>query len=279
MSTQSEKADRLLWLHHRNEFLVLPNIWNPIGARILEAEGYPAVATASAAVSASLGYRDGEHITRSTLMDLLGRITGSVDVPVTADIEAGYASNTSELEDTIRQVIDSGVVGINLEDSIKEGGNLRSTPEQCERISAVRRTADGLGVHLVINARTDAFLSANFPDKSKALEEAAARAAAYVEAGADCVYPIGPRDEPTVRALRGRISAPINILASPSAAPLAVLRQLGVNRVSFGPYVFRSCLQRFVTIARGLRNAGDYTCLGTPMTSAEVGQYLRDERE
>jgi 2-methylisocitrate lyase-like PEP mutase family enzyme len=257
----------------------LPNIGSPIGARILAAAGYPAVATASAAISASLGYRDGERIKRSTLMDLLARIAHSVDVPVTADIEAGYAANPSELEETIRQVIDSGVVGINLEDSIKEGGNLRSVAEQCELIATARRTAARVGVHLVINARIDTFLSANFPDKSKALDEAVVRAAAYLEAGADCVYPIGPGDEATVRALRVRISAPINILASPSAAPLAILRQLGLNRVSFGPFVFRSCLQQFVSIARGLRNVGDYACLGTPMTSAEVGRYLRDERE
>jgi 2-methylisocitrate lyase-like PEP mutase family enzyme len=279
MSMQSEKADRFLSLHQDPELLVLPNVWSPIGARILEAEGYPAIATASAAISASLGYRDGERIRRSTLFDLLGRIAHSVSVPVSADLEAGYADNSTELEETIRQVIDSGIVGINLEDSIKEGGNLRSLPEQCERIATVRRTADRVGVRLVINARTDTFLSATFPDKSGALDKAVVRAAAYVKAGADCVYPIGPGDEPTVRTLRARISAPINILASPSAAPLAVLRQLGVNRVSYGPFVFRSCLQQFVNIARGLRDTGDYTCLGTPMTSAEVGRYLRDERE
>jgi 2-methylisocitrate lyase-like PEP mutase family enzyme len=279
MTTQSDKAKRLLSLHHDGQLLVLPNVWSPVGARVLEAEGYPAVATASAAISASLGYRDGERIKRSTLIDLLVRIARSVDLPVTADIEAGYASSTSELEETVRQVVESGVVGINLEDSIKEGGNLRNVPEQCERIATVRRMADRLGVHLVINARIDAFLSAVFPDKSKALDEATARAAVYAEAGADCVYPIGPGDEPTVRALRDRISAPINILASPSAASLAVLLQLGVNRVSFGPFVFRSCLQQLVQIARALSGAGDYACLGTLMTSAEVGRYLRDERE
>ena len=108
--------------------MVLPNVWNPIGARVLQAKGYPAVATASAAISASLGYPDGERIKRATLIDLVGRIAASVDVPVTADIEAGYGTSTTELEDTIAAVIEPGVVGVNLEDSFaptfKRGASL-----------------------------------------------------------------------------------------------------------------------------------------------------------
>src|SRR3954468_11911412 len=101
--SQKEKAEALLALHRGGDPLVLPNIWDPIGARILAAKGYPAVATASAAVSASLGYQDGERIHRSTLIDLLGRIARSVDVPVTADIETGYGESLAELELTGRQ--------------------------------------------------------------------------------------------------------------------------------------------------------------------------------
>jgi 2-methylisocitrate lyase-like PEP mutase family enzyme len=103
--SQKEKAEALLSLHRDGGLLVLPNIWDPIGARILEAKGYPAVATASAAVSAALGYQDGENINRSTLIDILGRIARSVDVPVTADIETGYGESLSELELTAQQVL------------------------------------------------------------------------------------------------------------------------------------------------------------------------------
>ena len=224
----------LLSLHTQTALLVLPNIWNPIGARVLQAKGYPAVATASAAISASLGYQDGEKLRRSTIIDLIGRIARSVDVPVTADIEAGYGRSTNDLDETINEAIDSGVVGVNIEDSFEQEGVLRPVEEQCQRISVLRQVADHRGIPLVINARVDSFLSSSFGDHEDATEDAVTRAKAYGKAGADCIYPIGPGDEHTVRVLRARIELPINILVTPSAAPLKVLETIGVNRVSFG---------------------------------------------
>jgi 2-methylisocitrate lyase-like PEP mutase family enzyme len=271
---QKEKAEVLLSLHTRGKLLVLPNVWNPIGARILEKQGYPAVATASAAISASLGYQDGEKIKRSTLIDIVERIARSVAVPVTADIETGYGESMSELEVTVQQVIESGVVGVNIEDSLEGGGALRSVEDQCQRISTLRQVADRLGVHLVINARIDSYFSSSFASKEAATEEAVIRAKAYSEAGADCVYPMGPGDEATVRLLRARIESPINILASPTAAPLSVLQEIGVNRVSFGPFIFRSCARKFEDIAKVLQTTGDYSCFIDMMSRAEVGEYL-----
>jgi 2-methylisocitrate lyase-like PEP mutase family enzyme len=277
--SQKDKAEVLLSLHKRNDLLVLPNIWNPIGARILAAKGYPAVATASAAVSASLGYDDGEKIKRSTLIDLLRRIVRSVAVPVTADIEGGYGESLAELEITAEEVIESGVVGVNIEDHLTTREGLRTVDEQCERISTLRRVADRHGIHLVINARVDSFLSSSYADAQEALEEAVTRARAYAAAGADCIYPIGPGDEATVRTLRNRIESPINILASATAAPLSVLRQIGINRVSFGPFVFRSCLRKFVEIAESLRNNGDYASLSDAMSRTEIAEYLLTDHE
>ncbi|HEU0177465.1 MAG TPA: isocitrate lyase/phosphoenolpyruvate mutase family protein [Blastocatellia bacterium] len=277
--SQKEKAEALLSIHRDGGLLVLPNIWDPIGARILEAKGYPAVATASAAVSASLGYQDGEKINRSTLIDLLGRIARSVNVPVTADIEAGYGESLAELELTAREVIEAGVVGVNIEDSLENGAGLRAIDEQRRRISTLRQIADSQGVHLIINARVDSFVTPSFGNGRQAMEEAVMRARAYAEAGADCIYPIGPGDEATVRMLRDRIESPINILASPTAAPLSVLREIGINRVSFGPFVFRSCLRKFVDIVEGLNADGDYASLGNPMSREEVAEYLRTGHE
>ena len=277
--SQKEKAEILLSLHMGGDMLILPNIWDPIGARVLAAKGYPAVATASAAVSASLGYQDGERINRSTLIYLLGRIARSVDVPVTADIESGYGESLSELELTAQQVIESGVVGVNIEDSMEKGGGLRAVEEQCQRISALREIANRQDVHLVINARVDSFVSPSFTNGQRAMEEAVMRARAYAEAGADCIYPIGPGDEATVRTLRERIESPINILGAPTAAPLSVLREIGINRVSFGPFVFRSCLRKFMDIAEDLRADGDYSSLSNLMSGAEVSEYLRNEHE
>lgn len=274
MESQRRKADALRSLHARGDLLILPNVWSPIGARILQAKGYPVVATASAAISASMGYEDGEKINRSTLIDLLGRIARSVDIPVTADIEAGYGESILELEATVRQVIECGVAGVNIEDSLEEGGPLRPVEEQCRRISAVRRVAEAQGLHLVVNARIDSYLSSSFPNHEDATEEAVRRAKAYSEAGADCIYPIGPGDEKTVRALRDRIESPINILAMPGSASLSLMRKIGVNRVSFGPFVFRSCLKRFADIAADLKNREECSFLNDMLSSAETGEYL-----
>jgi 2-methylisocitrate lyase-like PEP mutase family enzyme len=200
LRAQKRKGETLLSLHRPGDTLVLLNVWDPIGARILEKKGYPAVATASAAQSASLGYQDGEKLRRATVIELVARVACSVAIPVTADIEMGYGKSLAELEETVEQVIECGVVGVNLEDSLKTGGGkrtLRSLEEQCQRIAKVRQVAERKGVPLVINARVDAYCCLS--TKEDATEAAVARAKSYSEAGADCIYPIGPGDEPTIR--------------------------------------------------------------------------------
>jgi len=277
---QKEKAAALLSLHTGGKLLLLPNVWDPLGARILQAKGYPAIATASAAISASLGFKDGERIKRGTLIEAIGRIAHSVDVPVTADIEAGYGSTISELEDTIRAVIGAGVVGINIEDGLEDGGALRSMEDQCARISAVRDFATRQDLHLVINARIDCYyVPSAFASAGEATEETVSRAAAYAKAGADCVYPLGPGDEETVRILRGRIASPINILVSPAAAPLSVLESIGINRVSFGPFVFRALMKQFVDIADTVMNERDASGIKGMLTRSQIAEYLLDGPE
>jgi len=191
----------------------------------------------------------------------------------------GYGKSLAELEETVEKVIGSEAVGLNLEDSLKTKGRrtLRALEEQCHRIAKVRQVAERKGVPLVINARVDTYFCLS--TKEDATEEAVARAKSYSEAGADCIYPIGPGDEATIRILRGRIKGPINILASPSAAPLSVLRELGVNRVSFGPFVFRSVLRKFVEIAEAVMANADYSIFGEIMTDAQVSEFLRTEPE
>lgn len=144
----ARRAETLRRLHDGAALLVLPNVWDPVGARVLEAHGAPAVATASAAVSASLGAPDGEVIDRVTMLDTIARIARSVDVPLTADIERGYGETIDELERTIAGVLDAGAAGINLEDSLEEGGRRRSIDAQCLRLSAARAVASARGVPL-----------------------------------------------------------------------------------------------------------------------------------
>ena len=193
LRAQKRKAQTLLSLHRRGDTLVLLNVWDPIGARILEKKGYRAVATASNALSAALGYQDGEKIQRSTAIDLIARIARSVAIPVTAVVEMGYGKSLTELEETVEQVIESEAVGLNLEDSLKTGEGtriLRALEEQCQRIAKVRQVAERKGVPLVINARVDAYFC--LATKEDATEEAVARAKSYSKAGADCIYPLDP---------------------------------------------------------------------------------------
>jgi 2-methylisocitrate lyase-like PEP mutase family enzyme len=258
----------------------LPNVWDPIGARVLAAKGYPAVATASAAISSSLGFLDGERIERQTMLGVVSRICRVVDVPVTADMESGYAGSVDELDETIIGLLDAGAVGLNVEDGIVEGGPLRPAAEQAERIARIREIAAARGIHLVINARVDSFLSEQYTDRQERIEDVVTRAAVYVRAGADCIYPIGPGDEDTLEQLRGRIPAPLNALATGNAVPLATMAAIGINRVSFGPFIFRSCLRKFADIADALARGGSYESFSREtMPRADIVPYLISERE
>ncbi len=279
-NTQQKKAEDFLALHKQDKLLVLPNIWNPIGARILEAKGFPAAATASAAISSSLGYMDGEKIMFSTHLDIIERIVKSVNIPVTADIENGYASDIKNLRDSMNKVIDTGVAGINIEDSVEEEGSLRNIEEQCERIKTVREVSGQRELHLVINARIDCFLSDTKKPKEEVIEETVKRADAYSKAGADLVYPVGVLDLETITTLRKEISTPINILGSHKTIPLKTMQDIGINRVTFGPFLFRSALKKFVNIIEELSDLGSYESFSDDTYSyTETLQFLRDEKE
>jgi len=278
--SQKKKAEHFLTLHKSDRMLLLPNIWDPIGARILQAKGFPAAATASAAISASLGYKDGEKIKFSTHLEAIKRIANSVDIPVTADIESGYAFDLSRLEENINLLIDTGAVGINIEDSIGKEGILRDISEQSERISAVRETAEKRGIHLVINARTDVFHSKVIKPKEELISEAIKRAEAYIKSGCDCFYPVGVLDLDTIKTLRKEITAPINIIGSAKSVPLMILNEIGINRVSFGPFIFRSLMKKFSDIADAISELGSYDAFGKNMFSLdEVQKFLREEPE
>ena len=256
--SQAAKAGQFLSLHNNGKLLILPNVWNPIGARMLQAKGYPAVATASAAIAESLGYSDGEQLKLDTMLDMVARIVRSVDLPVTADFEAGYSDSIENLQENISRLLDTGAVGINFEDSWDDSSRLRPISEQVERIKAVREAADRKGIHLVINARTDSFFAEGFASEEERVEDVVTRLNAYAQAGADCVYPIGCGDKETLKILRKKISAPINVLATAKTASLKELQDLDINRVSFGPYLFRSLLAKLSEMQDEILNMGGY---------------------
>lgn len=271
---QKERATQFRQFHHGTPLLVLPNIWDAASARIVEQAGFRAVATTSSGIATALGYRDGEQISRNMLIEALARITRVVECPVTADIEAGYGISIEEVHQTVKAVIATGVVGINIEDSlIHQEKTLADLSYQVELIKALRELATSMDVPFVINARVDVFLLAIGEPESR-FEHAIQRANAYLQAGADCIYPIGILDSVTIANLVKAINGPINILGGPSTLTLPELEQLGVARVSLAGGLMRSALGHVRTIARELRQHGTYESMKTEALSSSEFRSL-----
>jgi 2-methylisocitrate lyase-like PEP mutase family enzyme len=194
------------------------------------------VATASAAIAYANGYNDGEHIPFIDLLHILKRITGNVHVPVTADIESGYAAGENELAENIKQLIETGIAGINIEDTDKQSKTLLPLDVQCERIKLIKKIALENNVPLFINARTDTFIhEKTFASSQQQLNETIQRGKAYKAAGADCFYPILACDQQHIQTIVEAVNMPVNVLLIPGIPVLNVLQQMGVARVSLGP--------------------------------------------
>ena len=230
----SARAALLRRLHQAPPILVLPNAWDVASAQSLATlPGCRALATTSAAVARSLGFEDGEQAPAAEMIRAAGRIAAAVDVPVTADLERGYGDPVG----TARAAWDAGVVGINIEDST--GGALVPAGEQADVIRAVRSAVP----ELVVNARVDVFIR-----KAGGIDEAVERAAVYLEAGADCVYPIFcPVD--SIAELAVRIDGPVNVLTLPETPPPGELERLGVARITFGPQLATAAYAEAARIA------------------------------
>lgn len=251
------KAEEFRRLHHSTKILILPNAWDVTSARLLEHMGFPAVATSSAAIANSLGYPDGEYISRSEMLEVVHRIASAVTVPVTADMEAGYSTDARGMEETARELIAAGAAGLNLEDSGEEESVLVELPEYLEKLHAIRSTSEAAGVALVINARTDAYWWKGAQAGSR-LEETIKRANAFREAGADCVFVPGLYDPSDIGKLRRESPGPMNILASPKTPPVAELERLGVSRLSFGSGGYRAAIGAFRRVIQESLDKGTY---------------------
>ena len=253
-SSQSEKADLLKKLHYSKQMLVLPNIWDVAGAALLEETGYQAVATASAAIARANGYQDGEIIPFESVLEILTQIVNAVNIPVTADIESGYATDLQELKANMRKILATGVAGINIEDSDPKTNLLLPLETQAERIKLIRNVAEKAGVRLFINARVDIFLKPNDLTWEGKLEAAIERGCAYADAGADCIYPILLKDEAAISTLVKSFPVPVNITIMKGSPELAVLQQLGVARVSFGPNFQKAMLLAMKTSLKNVKD-------------------------
>ncbi len=242
MRAQAEKAERFRKLHHGPRILALPNAWDVASARILEETGYPAIATSSAAVAFSLGYPDGQRVSRDEMLEVVGRIAHSVRVPVTADMESGYGTSVEEMRETAKAVIAAGAIGMNLEDVTGDDESSHvALPLQVEKIRAIREMAKSIGVPFVLNARTDIYLMPIGPEPTR-FERTVERLRAYRDAGADCLFAPGLYDRETIAKLVKAVEAPINILANPACPPMAELEKIGVARVSAGSGIMRAAM-------------------------------------
>jgi 2-methylisocitrate lyase-like PEP mutase family enzyme len=269
-SVQKEKAELFLKYHHDKEILVLLNSWDIGSSKLIEACGYKAVATTSMGIAASLGYPDCQVIQLPEMIEVITGIINAVEVPVTVDIEAGYGNNLNEIIDSVKKIVATGIVGINIEDSIDLNPVLIDEMEFCERISAIRALSDSMGFHLVMNARTDSFYTSTGSTQEK-LSESIRRGNKYREAGADCIFvqPVWEKD--TIATLVKEINAPINILANPSIGAgvtpsISELQDLGVARVSLGSGLMKATLALIKKVANELSEKGTYNILLDTLT-------------
>ncbi|MFE6612434.1 isocitrate lyase/phosphoenolpyruvate mutase family protein [Amycolatopsis sp. NPDC057786] len=228
---------------HSGEMLVLPNVWDAASAEVVAEAGFPAIATASAAVSAMLGFPDGEGAPWQEMFAAAGRVARAVPLPVTVDAEAGYGLAPREFVD---RLLETGAVGCNLEDTDHRTGELVDAQQHAQRLAEIRSAATEAGVPIVVNARVDAFLGDRGIPEPERLAEAIRRGRLYREAGADCVYPIGVGRRAEIAALVSELACPVNGNVG-GELDLAALREVGVARVSYGPRFYRAALEGFRT--------------------------------
>lgn len=244
------KGELLRQLHSDPELLVLVNVWDVITARVVaDLPGCKALATASHSIAASAGYPDGEVIPQQEMLTAVGRIAAAVDLPVTADLEAGYGDPAG----TTRQAVALGVVGMNLEDQMKP------FDEAVAAVRAVVKTAAAEGVPFALNARTDAVLKAGDRPRDEVIAEVVARGRAFLDEGATCVFVPGKLSREEIEQLVGAFGQRrLSLIAAGGALPLPELQSLGVARVSVGPWSQRLALTALADAGAAMLAGGSF---------------------
>lgn len=241
-------AERLLSLHEASEILTVVNVWDAVSAAVVAAEpGTTALATASHSIAATFGYDDGENIPLDLHLQMIARIVDAVDVPVSADLEAGYG----DIGETVRRAVGVGVVGANIEDQLKP------LDEAVRGVEAAMRAGEAEGIRFVLNARTDAFVRGGDRSPEENLADAVARGRAYLDAGAPVVFVPGLLDEAQVTTLVDAFGPQrLTMIGVPGSLPLARLQELGVARVSYGPWSQRVALTALQDLVRDVHAGG-----------------------
>jgi len=267
---QAQQAELFRTKHRGPRLLLLPNAWDAMSARIFVAAGFEAIATTSGGLAWALGYADGEQTPWAEVVAATARIVRAAQVPVTADIEAGYGDTPDAVMKSVAEIIRAGAVGVNLEDGTPRGAvPIRSIADAADRIRAAREAARAAAVPIVINARTDLYLR-NIGDEESRFAETVERGNAYLAAGADCFYPISLRDPATIGRMVTVLAAPININVRAGSPGVAELEALGVARASTASAVSLMAMSLTRQIAEELRTTGRFDALAPVMTQAEA---------
>lgn len=261
-------------LHHGPAPLVLPNAWDALSARLIQQAGAAAIATTSAGVAWSLGYRDEQGAPAARMLTAAARITAVVDVPVTVDVEAGYGIDPDAVARTVEAILDLGAVGINLEDGPGQNGQLLlDLDRQAERIAAARAAADARGVRLYINARTDVYLR-QVGNPADRREHVAHRAQGYRYAGADGLFVPGLLDLDAIAWLAERVGMPLNVMAGPGAPTVAELHAAGAARISIGAWLITATAELITEVARTVLASGGFERLAPAMQCGDLNQLF-----
>jgi 2-methylisocitrate lyase-like PEP mutase family enzyme len=279
-SIQSEKAEFFRSLHEaRNKILVLPNAWDVASARLFENMGFSAIATSSAGMLVSLGYPDGEDIGRESFLSAIKRISSVLSVPLSVDSVSGFGSTPEEIAITIRGLIESGAVGLNIEDFDHKTKKLFPVEKQLEKLKAIKSVGKSMKTPIVINARTDALRYAKGGDAEK-FDEAVRRANSYRDAGVDCVYPMGLTEKAAIsKFVKSMDNFPVNVMIRNGLPTIKELQELGVARVSFGPSASYATMGLLKRISREVLEKGTFSLLVDDAISFEELNSLASKRK
>ena len=262
-------------LHSAEGIFVMPNAWNAGSACMLEAAGFPAVGTTSAGIAFCLGLPDYEGaLNREAALEETHRIAGAVRIPVSVDAENGYGHAPEEVAETIRRVAATGAVGASIEDyaAAYGTGGLYDRALAAERIEAAAASAASLPLPFTLTARAECYLVGH-PDPFR---ESVARATAYRDAGADCLYVPGISDAETIGRLVKEVGAPINVVMGLAGRPMSVnqLEDLGVKRVSIGGSLARATFGLIRRAAAEIRDHGTFTYAREQVPDSELCRFF-----
>jgi 2-methylisocitrate lyase-like PEP mutase family enzyme len=231
--------EKFVQLHHQSAPFIIANAWNVKSARLIEDNGYKAIATSSGAIANSLGYEDGEKIPFNELLYVVQRISSCTNIPLSVDFERGYTNDLSALNDNIQKLIDVGVVGINLEDAQGEEIYLK-------KLSSIKSYLVKTNQQLFINARTDGFLQKIDSPLERTLE----RATLYKEAGADGLFVTGVQDTSIIKEITAGVSLPVNFVGTPKFPTVKTLADCGVKRISMAVFLYNATYKQLEKVVR-----------------------------